>query len=245
MQLSAGAATSVRPLHASINLLDFSMRPSRLSAFLWMLLILAAPSGRAEDQGFTSLFDGKSMRGWEGNLNMFRIQEGAIVAGSLKERIPHNEFLCTENEFGDFELRLKAKLVGEGNNAGIQFRSRRIPNHHEVIGYQCDMGEGGGQNIWGALYDESRRRTMLAVGDQQAVEKAHRPDDWNELVIRCVGPRIQIWLNGTQTVDYTEPDDTIARHGVIGLQIHGGAPAEASYKDIRIREIADQKQEQQ
>ena len=64
-----------------------------------------------------------------------------------------------------------------------------------------------------------------------------KPNDWNELRVRCEGPRIQIWLNGKQTVDYTEEDDEIPRKGVIGLQIHGGPPAEAWYKDIMIREL--------
>ena len=68
----------------------------------------------------------------------------------------------TREAFGDFELRLEARLRGEGQNAGVQFRSARIPNDHEVIGYQCDMGRMDGRLIWGALYDESRRRRMLA-----------------------------------------------------------------------------------
>ncbi|MBW3599397.1 MAG: DUF1080 domain-containing protein [Planctomycetes bacterium] len=210
---------------------------ARLRLLLVLVALFAIPAVASSADDFTPLFDGETLQGWEGNEKLFRVEDGAIVGGSLTEPIPHNEFLCTENEFGDFELRLKAKLVGQGNNAGIQFRSRRMPNHHEVIGYQCDMGEAFGRNIWGALYDESRRRKVLAEPDQQTVEKAYKPQDWNELAIRCVGPRIQIWLNGVQTVDYTEEDDTIARSGVIGLQIHGGLPAEASYKDIRIRQI--------
>ena len=63
-----------------------------------------------------------------------------------------------DQEYGDFELRLKFKLLGgDGANAGVQFRTKRIPNHHEVTGYQADMGAGW----WGALYDESRRNKML------------------------------------------------------------------------------------
>jgi hypothetical protein len=193
------------------------------------------------ESGFTQLFDGKSLTGWEGNEKIFRVEKGAIVAGTLKARIPNNEFLCTMKEYGDFELRLKAKLVGEGKNAGVQFRSQRIPNHHEVIGYQCDMGVMRDQSIWGALYDESRRRKFLSTGDDVEIKKVFKPGAWNELVIRCQGPQIQIWVNGYQTVDYKEADDKIARRGIIGLQIHGGAPAEASYKEIRIKELTDQK----
>jgi hypothetical protein len=160
------------------------------------------------------------------------------VGGSSKDRIPNNEFLCTRKQFGDFELRLEARLQGKGDNAGIQFRSRRIPNHHEVIGYQCDMGTLGGRCIWGALYDESRRRRMLAEGDAEKVGQVFRPEQWNEFRIRCQGNRIQIWLNGLPTVDYTEKEEGIDRQGIIGLQIHGGEPAEASYRNIRIRTLS-------
>jgi hypothetical protein len=185
----------------------------------------------------TPLFDGKSLAGWEGNEAMFRVQDSAIVAGSLKERIPHNEFLCTKEEFADFELRLEAKLVGKGDNAGVQFRSRRVPNHYEVSGYQCDIGRMQGKPIWGWLYDESRRRKFLAEADAERLAKVVKSEDWNELVIRCQGPRVEIWVNGLKTVDFTETDDTIQRSGVIGLQIHGGEPAEASYRNIRIKKL--------
>lgn len=183
---------------------------------------------------FTSLFDGKNLTSWEGNMDHFRVRDGAIVGGSLTARIPRNEFLAMKKEYSDFELRLKAKLVGQGANGGIQIRSRRIPNHHEMIGYQVDMG----RQWWGKLYDESRRRKVLAgPADEEARLKLIKIDDWNDYVIRCEGRRIQIWLNGTQTVDYTEPDASIEQTGLIGLQIHGGPPSEAWYKDLRIKTL--------
>jgi hypothetical protein len=117
----------------------------------------------------------------------------------------------------------------------VQFRSERIKDHFEVIGYQCDIGMAGGKSIWGALYDESRRKMFLAQGDAEKLAATVNADDWNDLVIRSEGPRIQIWVNGLATVDYTETDGKVARTGIIGLQIHGGEPAEASYKDIRIK----------
>lgn len=205
---------------------------------LIVMLLGLGPQGMAADAepGFESLFDGKTLQGWEGNKSVFRVDDGAIVAGSLEEQIPRNEFLCTTERYADFELRLRAKLTGEGDNAGIQFRSKRIPDHHEVIGYQCDMGTAFGRNIWGALYDESRRRKMLAEGDPEKVREAYRPDDWNEFVIRCEGNRIQIWLNGYRTVDYTETDD-VAKSGIIGLQIHGGKPALVHYQNIRLKKL--------
>ena len=78
---------------------------------------------------------------------------------------------------------------------------------------------------------------MLVKPDAGLVAKLVKADDWNEYVVRCEGPRIRLTLNGTQTVDYTEPDDKIERAGVIGLQIHGGAKARVYYKDVRIEEL--------
>jgi len=187
--------------------------------------------------GAKPLFDGKTFAGWEGNLDWFRIEDGAIVGGTLKKRIPRNEFLCTKKQYGDFELRLKVKLEGGKGNAGIQFRSARIPNHHEVSGFQADVGLPA---WWGALYDESRRNRVLARGDKKKLTAALKPTGWNDYVIRCVGNRIQLSINGYQTVDYTEtePESKVPTKGIIGLQIHGGAPSEIRYKDITIRELA-------
>ena len=116
-------------------------------AFVFLLLV----------QTPVSIFNGKTLDGWEGNLKIFRVQDGAIVGGSMNEKVVRNEFLCTTRPYGDFELRLKFKLLGQGANAGVQFCTKRIPNHHEVAGYQADMGDGW----WGALYDESRRKKIL------------------------------------------------------------------------------------
>jgi hypothetical protein len=202
-----------------------------LSLSVVLLAFLLIPAG-AYQRGAKRLFDGKTFKGWEGNLNLFRIEDGAIVGGTLKEKIARNEFLCTTEEYGDFELRVKFKLLGDPAraNAGIQFRSQRIPNHHEVIGYQADMG----QNYWGALYDESRRRKILAGPNLDELNKVLKREDWNDYVIRAEGKRVRLSINGFQTVDYTEADDSLEQRGRICLQIHGGPPSEAWYKDISI-----------
>jgi len=180
------------------------------------------------------LFDGHSFASWEGNLKMFRIEDGAIVGGTLRRPIPNNEFLCTREAFEDFELRLCFKVLGPGVNAGVQFRSRRIPNHYEVIGYQADLAD----KYWGCLYDESRRGKILAQSPLDEVGYVLRQGDWNYYRIRCHGRRIQIWLNDLKTVNYVEPDKSIDRRGVIGLQIHSGGASEAWYKDIEIRPLS-------
>jgi hypothetical protein len=202
---------------------------------IWMAVVvtvlLLIPSFAFQARG-VKLFDGKSLTGWEGNQQFFRIEQGAIVGGTLKAAIPRNEFLCTRQEYGDFVLRLKVKLAGDPAkaNAGIQLRSKRIPNDHEVIGYQADMG----QHYWGALYDESRRKKVLASPNADELAKHLKRDDWNDYEIRAEGKRIRLAINRFQTVDYTETDAAIEQRGCICLQIHSGPPSEAWYKDIRI-----------
>ncbi len=207
----------------------------------WMAVVSLLSSTYANDDfslKSMSLFDGKSLAGWEGNAYWFRIEDDAIVAGRLDKKIPHNEFLCTTAEYSDFELRLEAKLVGEGQpNAGVQFRTKRIPNDTEVSGYQADMGTMKDRSIWGALYDESRRRKFLAEQSPDVPKDLVKQNDWNEIRIRCEGPRIQIFINGNQTVDYSEADDSIPKVGVIGLQVHSGEPTEAWYRNIRLRAL--------
>ena len=181
-----------------------------------------------------SIFDGKTFKGWEGNLKIFRIEKGAIVGGTLKEKIARNEFLSTKKSYKNFILKLEVKLLGGPKaNAGIQIRTKRIPNHHEVIGYQADMGQGW----WGSLYDESRRRKVLSKANPAVIDKILKPDEWNRYEIRCEGKRIRLFINGTQTIDYTEPDTKIPLEGVIAVQIHGGPPSEAWYRNISIREL--------
>ncbi len=193
----------------------------------------AGLNGTSKPSAFVSLFDGKTFAGWEGSQDVFRIEDGAIVGGTLNANVAHNDFLCTVTSYDDFELRLQFKLLGENANAGIQIRSQRVPDHYEVSGYQADMG----QQYWGCLYDESRRNKVLACPDAEKIAEVVRQGDWNDYIIRCEGKRVQLWVNGLQTVDYTEPDDTIPQSGIIGLQIHGGPPSEAWYRNIRIRPL--------
>jgi len=184
-----------------------------------------------------SIFDGKTFRGWEGDINKtWRIENGAIVGGSLTATVPHNEFICTERAFTNFILRVKFKLAGTNGfvNGGVQFRSKRVPNHFEVSGYQADLGDPA---WWGCLYDESRRNKVLVKSNMDEVNKVLKRSDWNDYEIRCNGKQIQAWLNGQQTFDYTEKDDSIEMSGVIALQVHGGGQTEASYKNIFVQEL--------
>lgn len=205
----------------------------------WPLVVLAAIAAPLSLVAApVPLFDGRTFSGWEGDTGRtWRIEDGALVGGSLTETVPRNDFLVTTRSFGDFVLRLKFKLEGTDGfvNAGVQFRSQRATKPaHEMVGYQADIGA----KYWGALYDETRRNKVLAGPDPAEAERLVKIGDWNAYEIRAEGPRIQLFLNGQQTVDYTEPDPAIPRSGLIGLQVHGGGKAKVSYRDLTIEELA-------
>jgi pimeloyl-ACP methyl ester carboxylesterase len=232
-----------------------------IRSFSWIaifLISLGTTTVQAQD-GYVPLFNGSDFSGWEGNFEFFRIVDGAVVAGRLAKPIPRNEFLCTTKEYSDFELRLEVKGSQVDVNGGVQIRSTRVPNHHEVSGYQVDtgtisstalhrmappgaaekanVGTEGQANIWGSLYDESRRNRFLAVADQIQLGRALKPDAWNQFTIRCEDNRVQVWVNGLQTVDYLEADPEISTSGIIGLQIHSGPAVEIAYRNITILEL--------
>jgi hypothetical protein len=197
------------------------------------LILLISPAADAKS---IKLSNGKSFAGWEGDTNFWRVDKGAFVGGSLKTKVPHNDFLCTKAQYTNFVLTLKFKLVGTDGfiNGGVQFRSQRVPNNFEASGYQADMGDPA---WWGGLYDESRRDKVLVHSDMDKLNKVLKRGDWNNYKIRCEGKHIQLWINSLKTVDYTESDPNIPDYGIIGLQIHGGGKAEAWYKDIVIEPL--------
>jgi hypothetical protein len=182
------------------------------------------------------LFDGKTFKGWEGDTLTWRIQDGMLVGGSLDTRVPHNNFLCTKKIYHNFYLKLKIKLTGtEGFvNSGIQFRSVKATNPaYEMIGYQADWGK----DYWASLYDESRRNKTLMKPNEADVLSWIKQGDWNTYEVRAENERIRLYINGKQTVDYTETDTSIPSSGLIALQIHGGAKAIVAFKDIYIQEL--------
>src|SRR5690606_38313533 len=110
--------------------------------------LLAAAGVQAEP---VSIFDGKTLDGWEGDAKWWRVEDGALTGGSRTEKVPHNYFLATAKSYQNFDLRLKLKLTGDPKtgmiNSGVQIRSVRVPNNTEMSGYQVDAGDGW----WGKL----------------------------------------------------------------------------------------------
>ena len=81
----------------------------------------------------------------------------------------------------------------------------------------------------------------LAEAKKETRQKVLRPGEWNDYRIRAQGARIQLWLNGVKTVDFTESDQTLARRGIIALQIHGGAYTKVQYRNLVLQELAEDK----
>src|SRR5687767_1873962 len=131
---------------------------SRLRFFVALAVVVGwINTARAEDPpGFKSLFNGKDLSGWNGNTELWKVENGAIVAESPKQA--KNEFLVTDKSYRDFVFKASFKLKDGYGNSGIQFRSIRRPGDTEMIGYQADMGA---PDWWGSLYDESRRNKVL------------------------------------------------------------------------------------
>lgn len=213
-------------------------RVTALGLALIALVLLLNSSANAQSKQ-ESLFDGKTLEGWEtleSDSALWKVVDGAITGGSLKETVPHNSFVATKRSFHNFELRLKIRLTGtEGFvNSGVQIRSVRMPGSHEMIGYQVDAGDGW----WGKLYDESRRNKVIAeAADLAAVNKAVHKGEWNEYRIRVEGRRIRSWINDVPALDFTETDADIPLDGHIGLQVHGGGKTLVQFKDVTIEEL--------
>jgi putative membrane-bound dehydrogenase-like protein len=212
----------------------------KFSVLLLSTLLLAGSATAAEPPPpkgakAVSLFDGKSLDGWEGNPKLWKVADGAIAGGSLTEQVEHNDFLASRKPYANFILRMKLRLRGTGFvNSGIQMRSTRVPNSSEMRGYQCDYGD---PTWWGCVYDESRRNKVMAQSDMKALDPVIRRNDWNDYVIRADGARITTWINGVMGVDYFEADPAIERDGLIGIQVHGGGKALIEAKDIFIEEL--------
>jgi len=207
----------------------------------------------AANPGFTPIFDGQTLDGWQTpNPHYWSVEAGAIV-GRITPSNPcnTNQYLVwTGGELADFELRMKSRLRGEGGiNNGFQFRSRLLPDH-DVCGYQVD------NNLltpWLVrLYDEYGRHTLAMRGEQtrfdttgartsKPIPEAAGPawfrlEDWHEYHLVCQGSRITLHIDGRLAAEVDDHDPRRAEaQGILALQLHSGPPTEVQFKDIRLR----------
>jgi hypothetical protein len=200
----------------------------------------ASPAAAAgPEEGFVALFNGRDMTGWEGDTHLWTVRDGMLVGKSAG--LKYNDFLSTTSSYEDFVLKLSFRLVNGEGNSGVQFRSQRVPDSHEVSGFQADIGPcpGRNQQCWGNLYDEARRKVTLVDAQKAGADKVVKKQGWNDLEIWCQGNHIVLKLNGLTTADYRENDPTIARSGIFALQMHAGVPMEIQFKNIRIKKLPE------
>lgn len=205
------------------------MRLAFLSVLLVPFVLHAEP---------VSLFDGKTLDGWDFDPAMWRVEDGVITGGSTTEKIKKNDFISTKKSYQNFELKLKIKVSGDPKtgliNSGIQIRSVREGT--AMSGYQIDCGAGW----FGKIYDEHRRNKVIwapTPEQQAALDKAIDVFGWNEYRIRAEGTRIQTWINGVHCMDYTETDPNIALDGHIAPQVHSGGVCLVQVKEVTIEEL--------
>ena len=229
-----------------------AMAALAIAAFSQGTSLIAADA----EAGFESIFDGQTLKGWEGKPTFWSVQDGTITGRTTKEQpTKGNTFLIWRGgQPADFELRLKWRFGDEAfGNSGIQYRS---VDHGDFVvgGYQADMDLG--HNYTGILYEE-RGRGILArrcvktivdkdgktenagpTCDEKELLASIKKGEWNEYVIIAQGNHLIQKLNGFTTVDVTDHQEAKRRmDGVIALQLHAGPPMVIQFKDIRLKQL--------
>jgi quinoprotein glucose dehydrogenase len=208
------------------SIIAFALTQDRRSAPI-------APASPAD--GWIDLFDGRSLNGWVhmNGAHRFTVEDGAIVGRTVESSASMNSFLCTLQEFDDFELELET-AIDPVTNSGIQIRSQVRPVHMQGRSFESSAGRVNGPQVEirrsykglpasGHIYGEAMGTNWLT--SQQKLQDGHPHfvnDGWNKLRIVADGPRIQTWVNG-QPVEDLVNDGAYQTHprGFIGLQIHG------------------------
>ncbi len=210
-----------------------------------------------DEAGFTSMFDGTSLQGWTQRngtatyvVILDAIIEGGAIVGTTNEGSP-NSFLCSDKQYGNFELRFEVKCDGR-LNSGVQIRSSTKPNKDgtpnakgRVNGPQVEIEGSPGQS--GFIYGEATGLGWLSREptnpDKSINTHTHfKNGEWNAYRVVAKGPRIQTWINGHKVADLTH-EKIYESHpkGFIGLQVHSikrkTGPYQVAWRNIRIKEL--------
>ncbi|MFC1498971.1 DUF1080 domain-containing protein [Verrucomicrobiota bacterium] len=213
--------------------------------FLSAMFVLSCVSiGSDADDGWISLFDGKTLDGWiqKNGTATYRVEDGAIIGKTTKGS--PNSFLCTVKEYGDFELEFEVKLINNELNSGVQIRSQTKATNDKkkfgrVNGPQVEIEASGDKGAEaGYIYGEACGGWMTPK-DRLKPRKVFKDGEWNKYRIVAKGARIQTWINGEQIEDLTS-EAKFKSHpkGFIGLQVHGvggRGPFEVTWRKIRIK----------
>ena len=234
-----------------------------INLFIISFLIFMLSS--CQDQKDIQLFDGKTLAGWEGSDSVFRVENGEIIGGSLKKGLDDSFYLCTTEEYSDFELTLSVKLIHKDlkGNAGVSFRAERVPGSNMVASYQADIGYIAPSviplfsdytpadtinpfDLWGTLLDEGRTDVSRYPDPELYPAVVLKIPD-RELIHNLVNPYDwnemtiiavgkEIEVKVNGIITVKFTENTdVSQKGAICLQAHQGEPYEVHYKNIRIR----------
>jgi hypothetical protein len=235
----------------------FNLRTFLSLATIFVLLGLTTSTSKiaAAEEGFQSIFDGRSLAEWlPRDPAYWSIENGAIV-GRISRELPctTNQYLVWKGgELADFELKMEMRLNGEGAiNGGFQFRSRLLPDG-DICGYQVDNNL---RTDWLVrLYDEYGRHDLAFRGERAAFDANgarvtqpidattpkppanFRLEDWHEYHLTCIGPKITLRVNGQLVAEVQDNDPRRAEpQGVLALQLHSGPPTTTEFRNIRLK----------
>jgi hypothetical protein len=204
---------------------------------------------QAAQPKWTSLFDGKTLKGWKQiGAAKFVVRDGALV-GIVTEGAQGNSFLVTEEVFGDFNFECEFK-ADPGINSGIQYRS--MPPDEKVkrvYGYQFEI-DPTPRGLTGGMYEEGRRGWFQPEKNNGEPQKAFaakhgqkfKAGDWNKARIETRGNQIKTYLNGQLVADFVDQDEaTRIKRGFFGLQVHSTKNKELFGKEVAFRNLRVQK----
>jgi hypothetical protein len=206
--------------------------------------------------GWRSIFDGTSLKDWDGNMDVWRLENGAIVGTSTPEKPSGTTYIIWKGgEPGNFELKLEIKLEGPGLNSGIQYRSARSPLNARwsLKGYQFDFDFAGRYS--GQLYEQATGRGIIAwrgqvvrseqgkkprlvatLGDPDELKSYIKANDWNQVHLIARGNEMVHIINGHVMSIFIDDDPTMAAsQGVIGLQIEG--TGKVSFRNLWLKSM--------
>jgi hypothetical protein len=221
---------SIRPCALLATLaLALSMAISTPEALAQLRAPTAGVPPRSGPTETITLFDGNSLKGWAGHFKHWSVDNGEIV-GKSTDPVPVSTYLLTEKNYTDFRLTAKVKLVESEMHSGIAFWGR-------VASEQGDPATYAGHLVmfpsgWG-MYDLYGRNGLPV--DPAPAKKVGKQHDWNDLEILALGNRVRVAVNGTQVVDWQDPEPMRIKAGPIGLQLHSNkVPEEVRFKDLVI-----------
>lgn len=228
-------------------------------SMIWLLLSTPA---LAEDSDGKSIFNGKDLSGWEGNSELWSVEDGAITGRTTDEDpLTFNTFLVwDEGTVSDFELELDYRIAPEdpdnpGGNSGIQYRSRLIDEDKYIVGgYQADIDlsmtyaginyEERGRGILAqrgqrVTIDEDGEKQVERFGEAGELGKKIDAEGWNHYRIVAKGPKLSHYINGelmSEVIDHQ--GDKSASEGILAFQIHQGPPMLIQFKNIKLRDLS-------